>query len=331
MPDDTPYQEIARLIGAADSRIIPRILRMIADEKEIQILKVAFPAASVAEFASKTGIPGKEVEILTKTLFAKGLLFQSKKEGETRYYRVKTVPQFHDSSVLWPGATREFLDLWKEYTEKEWADFGRVIEAFLPKPAIRVIPVGATIEAKAKVLAMDDVRDIIGRAKKLAVTPCTCRTVDGKCGKPVEVCIQVNRAADYALQRGTGRPLNKEEAIALLHLAEKEGLVHIVDNHQTVDHIICNCCGDCCINWRLPNFHKFVASSRFRARVMREECIGCQVCLDRCYFSAIRMEGDEPRAKIDEQKCMGCGLCTITCPTEAILMNETRPPESIPD
>ena len=33
--------------------------------------------------------------------------------------------------------------------EKEWPDFGRVIEAFLPKPAIRVVPVGATIEAKA--------------------------------------------------------------------------------------------------------------------------------------------------------------------------------------
>ena len=330
MLDATPYQEIARLLGAGDSKIIPRILRMIADEKEVQILKIAFPPATVAELSSKTGISLKEVQTLAETMFTKGLLFRSKKEGETRYYRVKTVPQFHDSSVLWSGATREFLDLWKEYTQKEWADFGRVIEAFLPKPAIRVIPVGATIEAKAKVLAMDDVRDIIGKARNLAVTPCTCRTVDGKCGKPVEVCIQVNRAADYALQRGTGRALTKEEAIGLLHLAEKEGLVHIVDNHQTVDHIICNCCGDCCINWRLPNFQKFVASSRFRARVMKEECIGCQVCLERCYFSAIQMEGDEPRARIDEEKCMGCGLCTITCPTEAVLLKEIYPPETIP-
>ncbi len=330
MTDGTLYQEIAGLIGAGESRIIPRILQMIADEKEIQILKFAFPPATAAELSSKTGFPMEEVETQTKNMFAKGLLFLSRKEGETRYYRVKTVPQFHDSSVLWPGAKREFLDLWKEYTEKEWPDFGRVIEAFLPKPVIRVIPVGATIEAKAKVLAMEDVRDIINKARNLAVTPCTCRTVDGKCGKPVEVCIQVNRAADYALQRGTGRSLTKEEAIVLLLLAEKEGLVHIVDNHQTVDHIICNCCGDCCINWRLPNFHKLVASSRFRARVMKEECIGCQVCLERCYFGAIQMEGDEPRARIEEEKCMGCGLCTITCPTEAVVLKEVRPPESIP-
>lgn len=330
MTEANPYQEMAKLLGAAESKIIPQILRMIADEKEIQILKAAFPPVTARELAAQTGFSEPEVESAVQTMFFKGLLFHSKKEGATRFYRVKTVPQFHDSSVLWPGATRAFLDLWKEYTEKEWPDFGRVIEAFLPKPAIRVVPVGATIEAKAKVLAMDDVRDIIAKARNLAVTPCTCRTVDGKCGKPVEVCIQVNRAADYALQRGTGRSLTKEEAIGLLHLAEKEGLVHIVDNHQTVDHIICNCCGDCCINWRLPNFQKFVAPSRFRARVMQEECIGCQVCLERCYFSAIRMEGVEPRARIEEEKCLGCGLCTITCPTEAILLKEVKSPESIP-
>ncbi|MBP1712263.1 MAG: 4Fe-4S ferredoxin iron-sulfur binding domain protein, partial [Deltaproteobacteria bacterium] len=70
--------------------------------------------------------------------------------------------------------------------------------------------------------------------------------------------------------------------------------------------------------------------SRFRARVLPEECIGCQVCLDRCYFGAIRMEGTEPRARIEEEKCLGCGLCTITCPTEAILLKEVQPPESIP-
>jgi len=267
---------------------------------------------------------------MVKTLFAKGMLFFSKKEGEPRYYRVKTVPQFHDSSVLWEGATREFLDLWKEYTAKEWAEFGRVVEAFLPKPPIRVVPVGATIESKAKVLAFEDVREIINEARNLAVTRCTCRVVDGKCGKPVEICIQVNRAADYSIQRGTGRAITKEEAMSLLHLAEKEGLVHIVDNRQHVDHIICNCCGDCCINWRLPNPRKFVDPSRFQAWVNPDECLGCGVCLERCYFKAVVVEGDESKARIIPEKCMGCGVCTVTCPSEAIIMKEVRPPEMIP-
>jgi Pyruvate/2-oxoacid:ferredoxin oxidoreductase delta subunit len=330
MNDLSLYQEFSRMLGAPESKILPRILQKIADEREIRVLMAAFPAATVSELAGKTDIAPEVIQVMVEDLFLKGLIFHSKKEGEPRYYRVKTVPQFHDSSVLWKGASPEFLHLWKDYTDQEWPDFGRVIEAFLPKPAIRVIPVGATIESKARVLAMEDVREIVEQARNLAVAPCTCRVVDGKCGKPVEVCIQVNRAADYALQRGTGRAISKEEAIRILHMAEKEGLVHIVDNRQKVDHIICNCCRDCCINWRLPNRHKLVAPSRFQAVVSMEECIGCQGCLDRCIFDAIRMEGDEPKAQVLPEKCVGCGVCTITCPTEAITMKEVRPPEVIP-
>jgi len=330
MSEQSPYQEIAKLLGAPASKIIPKIVEMIADEKECKILMAAFPAATVSELSQKSGIPHEEVQAMVRPMFLKGLLFSSKKEGDPRYYRVKTVPQFHDSSILWKGATKEFYNLWKEYMDKEWRDFGKVIEAFLPKPVIRVIPVGATIESKAKVLAFEDVREIVNQARTLAVTPCTCRVIDGKCGKPVEMCIQINRAAEYALERGTGRALTREEALRLLHLAEKEGLIHVADNRQSVDHVICNCCRDCCLNWRLPNPHKLVAPSRFQASVNAEECMGCQTCIDRCFFDAIYMEGDDPKACINPEKCVGCGVCTIPCPTEAITLKAVRPPESIP-
>jgi Pyruvate/2-oxoacid:ferredoxin oxidoreductase delta subunit len=330
MSEQDPYREISKLLGAPGSKIIPRIIEMIADEQESKILLAAFPAATVSELSEKTGIPREAVQAMVRPMFLKGLLFSSKKEGEPRYYRVKTVPQFHDSSILWKGATKEFHNLWKEYMGKEWRDFGKVVETLLPKPVVRVIPVGATIESKAKVLAFEDVREIVNQARTLAVTPCTCRVIDGKCGKPVEVCIQVNRAAEYALERGTGRALTKEETLQLLHLAEKEGLVHIADNRQHVDHVICNCCRDCCMNWRLPNPHKFVAPSRFQAFVNAEECIGCETCIDRCFFNAILMEGDDPKASINPEKCVGCGVCTIPCPTEAITLKEVRAPETIP-
>ncbi len=330
MADQNSYRELSKLLGASGSKILPKVIEMIADEKETKILLAAFPAATVSELSDKTGIPKDIVQVMVEDMFLKGLIFFSKKEGDPRYYRVKTVPQFHDSSILWKGATKEFHNLWKEYMENEWEEFGKVIEALLPKPVVRVIPVGATIESKAKVLAFEDVREIVNQARSLAVTRCTCRVIDGKCGKPVEICIQVNKAADYAIQRGTGRIITKEEAMSLLHLAEKEGLVHIADNRQKVDHIICNCCRDCCMNWRLPNPHKLVAPSRFRALVNTDDCLGCQVCLDRCYFGAIVLEGEEPKARINPEKCMGCGVCTVTCPTEAITMKEVRPPEVIP-
>lgn len=330
MPDENPYQQLSTFLGAAGSEILPQIIARIADEREIPILLAAFPAATAAELAAKTGISEEEVRARIRPLFLKGLLFFSKKEGEPRYYRVKTVPQFHDSSILWKEADREFHALWKEYMAREWPEFGKTVEALIPRPVVRVVPVGATVEAKARVLAFEDVREIVRQARTLAVTPCTCRVIDGRCGKPVETCIQVNRAADYALERGTGRALTQEEAISLLCFAEKEGLVHIVDNRQKVDHIICNCCRDCCMNWRLPHPQKFVAPSRFRARVLPDECIGCHTCLERCFFEAIHMNGDEPRARIDAEKCVGCGVCTVTCPTEAIVMKPVSPPEMVP-
>jgi Pyruvate/2-oxoacid:ferredoxin oxidoreductase delta subunit/DNA-binding Lrp family transcriptional regulator len=330
MAGENPYQELSKLLGAPASKILPRILESIVDQQEIEIVLAAFPAATVAELSAKTGMDPGEVEERVKTLFLKGLLFISKKEGEPRYYRVKTVAQFHDSSILWQEATPEFYRLWKEYTAQEWPEFGKLVEAFVPKPVIRIVPVGATIESKAKILALEDVREIVHQAKNLAVTRCTCRVVDGKCGKPLEICIQVNRAAEYALQRGTGRAITKEEAMGLLQQAEREGLVHIVDNRQKVDHIICNCCRDCCLNWKLPNPHKFVDPSRFQAWVDRDECLGCEVCVERCFFDAIVVEGEEPKARINPEKCVGCGLCTVTCPTEAINLKEVRPPEVIP-
>ena len=164
----SPYQQLAKLIGAPASKILPRIIEHIADQQEIEIVLAAFPAATVPEISVKTGIAAGKVEEMAKVLFKKGMLFLSRKEGELRYYRIKTVAQFHDSSILWEGATPEFHRLWKEYTAHEWAEFGRAVEVFLPKPVIRIVPVGATIESKAKVLPLEDVREIVDQAEKKA-------------------------------------------------------------------------------------------------------------------------------------------------------------------
>ncbi len=37
------------------------------------------------------------------------------------------------------------------------------------------------------------------KAKDLAVTKCTCRLVAHKCDRPLEVCLQVDNAASYAV------------------------------------------------------------------------------------------------------------------------------------
>jgi heterodisulfide reductase subunit A-like polyferredoxin len=75
---------------------------------------------------------------------------------------------------------------------------------------------------------------------------------------------------------------------------------------------------------------KFVVPSRFEAAVDADVCTGCEACLERCYFDALSMEGEDGTALVDAGKCMGCGLCLVTCPVDAIEFNEVRPPDFVP-
>jgi len=333
MTEKTAYEQLAEAIGAGESKLVPRIFEALADENEAKILIAAAPPATVDEISEKTGLPSEDIEKMLDQLFRKGLIFMSKKQGPTRYYRVRNVAQFHDATAVASDASRDMLDLWKAYTETEWGEYLKQIEAVIPQSFVRVVPVNVTIDSRAQILAFEDVKSIVEGAKSLAVTRCSCRVIDGKCGKPIEVCIQVNRAADYAIERGTGRELSAEEAVNMLKMCEEEGLVHVSDNRKAVGHVICNCCNDCCINWPSvrTGLKKFVAPSRFTAEVDPESCSGCETCLEKCFFEAISMEGEDETAVVDAEKCMGCGVCIVTCPTEAIILKEVRAPDFVPD
>lgn len=333
MADKTPYQQLAEHVGAGDSEIIPAVFESLIDENEASVLLAASPPATIKELSEKSGIGEVEIEKMIDPLFIKGLIFKSKKADGIRYYRVRHVPQLHDSTAVMVDPPPKMLALWKEYADKEWDGYSRKLEEMLPQAVVRVIPVNLTIDHKSQILAFDDVKSIVESARNLAVTNCSCRVIDGKCGKPLEVCIQVDRAADYGLERGTARKLEKDEAIKMLKMCEEEGLIHVADNKRNVGHVICNCCSDCCINW--PSIRtglgKFVVPSRFEAVVDADLCSGCETCLDRCYFDAISMEGEDDTAVVSSEKCMGCGLCMVTCPEEAISLNEVRPQEFVPE
>ncbi len=332
MTEKSVYQELAEGLGAGESKFIPEIFESLTDEREARVLLAASPPARIEEIAEKSGIPQNEVEGMIGPLFDKGLIFKSKKESGIRYYRVRNLFQMHDSTAVMTDAPQKMLDLWREFMATEYDAYSRKVEAILPSPVVRVIPINATIEAKAHILAFDDIKNIVNEARSLAVTPCSCRVIDGKCGKSLEVCIQINKAADYAVERGTGRRLEKDEALEILRRCEEEGLVHVGNNQRAPGHVICNCCSDCCLNWPSirTGMKKFVVPSRFSAAVDAELCSSCETCLDRCYFGAITLEGEGDTACVDIEKCMGCGVCTVTCPEEAIRLNEVRPADFVP-
>jgi ferredoxin len=333
MAEKDMYQQLAEAIGAGDSKIVPQIMKKMADENEMKILLAASPPATVQELSGKTGIPEKDVQRMLDGLFTKGLIYKSRKPDGIRYYRVRQLLQLHDATILTPGLSRDVLDMWKDFDHKEWPGYLDLYEQLLPKAGSRVIPVNISISPESQILAFEDVRQIVEDANRLAVVACTCRLVAGDCGKPVDVCIQINKAADYTLERGTGRELSKQEAIDMLKMCEEKGLVHITDNKRSMGNLICNCCEDCCINWpgTRKASKKFVAPSRFIAFVDSDVCTGCEVCISRCFFEAITMDGESGTALIDEEKCMGCGLCLVTCDVSAMSLKEKMAEDFVKD
>ena len=332
MAEPALYEKLAEKIFCKGSKLIPRLFQMVADEQEAALM-LALPATA-AEAAQKLGRDAQEAEQALETLFQKGVVFKSKKPEGTKYRMCRDLAQFHDASILWSEATREFHDLWQRYMEEEWPGYARFVTKVLKKPFTRVIPVEKAVEGRGQILAHEDVRQMIESASRVAVTRCTCRVIAHKCDHPVEVCLQINRAADYTVERGTGREITKQEALAIARSAEESGLIHVTMNKAEVSHFICNCCPCCCQTFPLLISQGLPLNdpSRYRASIQADDCTGCGICLDRCYFSAISLKdhnGGEV-AVVNPDKCMGCGLCSIKCETEAISLIEVREPSFIP-
>jgi Pyruvate/2-oxoacid:ferredoxin oxidoreductase delta subunit len=328
------YEKMTEKIMLTGSKIIPRLFAMIADSDEAELL-MSMPGTP-AQLAEAVNKPAEEVERMCRVLYQKGLAFKSFKGDTIGYKMCRDMIQFHDATILWPEAPREYLDLWQTFMEEEWPQFARLAEQFFPKPITRVIPVEKSIDTgKQKILDADSVDKIIDTAEAIAVTKCTCRMIAHKCDKPLEVCLQVNNAARYTIDRGSGREITKQEAYEILRLSEEKGLVHVTMNKAHVGHFICNCCDCCCQAFPLliSEGLKICDPSRFQAEIDPEVCSACETCFDRCFFNAIEdvKEGDETVAmRVIPEKCMGCGVCQVTCPEDAIQLIAVREEEFIP-
>ncbi|MCP4603361.1 MAG: ferredoxin family protein [Proteobacteria bacterium] len=327
------YQKLTDKIMLSGSKIIPELFKMVADNNEAELL-LAMPGKP-EQLAAKLGKSVSEVDEMCQGLYYKGLVFKSFREGSVGYKMCKDMVQFHDATILWPEAPKSFHDLWQEFMDDEWPYFARFADRIYPKPVTRVLPVNKSIETGAQqILDADSVNKIIESAEILAVTKCTCRLIANKCSHPLEVCIQVDNGAKYNLDRGTGREIDKEEALKILRECEENGLVHVTMNKSHSGHFICNCCDCCCQSFTvlISDGLKICDPSRYVADIDPELCESCGTCLERCYFNAleeIEISGKTViRAKRD--KCMGCGLCQITCPQEAINLRDIRPSNFIP-
>jgi ferredoxin len=280
--------------------------------------------AQPAELAQEMGLDEGETERRLLEFMERGLVIRTSKG---LFCLPHDMTQLHDANLAsaekWIDT--ELLDLWLDYRDNEWAKkmAGGLGDSYVQ--FLKVFPAFKAMDRSpdlGELLPEEDIRELIRGADPIAVVPCTCRRSIRKCDLPLDACLHFNRGAEYALDRGAGRRISAEEAIAIAGEAEEAGLIHTwatgTERRLTA---ICNCCRDCCDIFAIGSetgiVNQILDKNRFRAEVDPDLCTGCEDCVDRCFFNAIEM-GDS--ATIDESNCFGCGLCVIVCEPEAITM-----------
>ena len=273
--------------------------------------------------AERSGRPARALAPVLADLSRRGLVLHVHGGQETSYCLMPWMIGIWEFQVarLDPESARRYDAYYRE---------GLVPQARrLPVAGFRVIPVERAVAPRPEVQTYERASAIIGAQQRLAVAECICRKeaalLGRGCNRVLEACLVFGAAADYYIDNGFGREIDRGTAMAVLDQSEEAGLVHFSTNHTGDKGFICNCCPCCCKGLGFLTRHRvatFVAPSRYRAEIEGNGCTGCGACLERCPVKAI----DAPGPGVDPEKCIGCGLCRVSCPEGCIRMT-VRPTE----
>lgn len=178
-----------------------------------------------------------------------------------------------------------------------------VISAFVPEGGagigMHVIPVEKAISMENNAVSVEKISHWLDKYEgKYAVGACSCRLSKnvqktGIADDPNDWCIGVGDMADYVVQTNKGRYVSKEEVLAILEKAEKNGFVHQITNIDGENKIfaICNCNPTVCYGIRCSQLFNTpnLSRSAYVAHVDKTNCVACGKCVEVCPAGALRL------------------------------------------
>jgi len=323
-PKDVFIRLAVRYDDPEKIKSLPEILKLMVTKEEAIIL-LSLPGTA-DEVQERTGKDNHEVKSVLEKCFKNGLVVRTKQEDSDDRYAFPdiyedTIVSDHRNNALGP----RYKELWIQLTKEQKESRDLKVDPNAP-PGRRVIPIPKMVHDHDTILPFEDAKAIVEASRCRVVQQCLCRYRPGACDYPVEdICLLFDDLARYAIERGYGQEISKEEALAVLKRGCEAGLVHITSGsyYEAAPlgaEFICNCC-PCCCGLLEPYFssnRKIKIGTNYYAEVDSEKCIVCAKCEDRCHFSAVCMEDET--AVVDRNKCVGCGLCAYTCEEEAITL-----------
>ncbi len=254
--------------------------------------------------------------------------------GLENMYCIPPVPLIVNIQQFYPEIRKNDIEaagLYQDYFIRD--GFYRFYEASKKgTPMARILPINKSIDKNQKILIGEEAHDYImnNSAEEIAMVPCPCRVRTEKMEKreckdkfPIASCLMMGEAAVHFTMTGVGEMVSKEKAIAYFDEMVELGLIGQTFNASYGDMVICLCCGCCCsqvrgrTKWDNPDA---LGSANFAARP-GDDCLGCELCIDRCLIGSITMDDDTDQVVIDHEKCIGCGICTLTCPQETLKLH----------
>ena len=164
---------------------------------------------------------------------------------------------------------------------------------------MHVLPVEKAIPAKSESLSIERISHWLDKYEgHLSVGYCSCRNArrlfgEGSGEIQDDCCIGLGDFADYLVETDKGRPITKEEALAICQRAEENGYVHQVTNIDGEDKIfgLCNCDIGVCFALRTSQYFNTpnLSASAYRAHVDKDNCVACGKCVEVCPAGAVKL------------------------------------------
>ncbi|MEG0324642.1 MAG: 4Fe-4S binding protein, partial [Raoultibacter sp.] len=255
---------------------------------------------TAVDYSVESGRSEAECLAILEDLSSRGLLMRVRRGG---------VPYFHqlaEAHGIWEYCLLK--ESTAEYTTIHSSQWGSDIIQQLynaDTPFYYAIPVNKEVVADEEILPYDDYEKIIARNSVFAVSNCQCRLSHETIGTkdagnhPLETCLTTGEQAEFYIENGIGREIDREEALAILKRSVEAGMV--LQSAWTKDtEVICSCHGDCCdilmsyvaLGDDYASLNSSMNVSHYSLKYDKDSCQKCGSCADRCPLSAITIGED---------------------------------------